>query len=117
MESTFGRICNLAEKQHGAVGVWQLRDELGLSRAEIVAGVRRLTRVHHGVYALGELTELGWYRAATLALGAHAVVSHLSALQLLELRPIEPGAIHVSVPRAGGRRARDGVVVHRRGAM
>lgn len=117
MESNFGRVCNLAGRQHGAVAVWQLRHELRLTRGEIVAAVRRLVRVHHGVYALGDLGELGWYRAATLALGRDATISHLSALMLLGLRPYEPCDIHVSVARVGGRRDRDGLRIHRRETM
>jgi very-short-patch-repair endonuclease len=113
MTSTLGRVCNLAEEQHGAVAVWQLRTELRLSRAEIVAATRRLEPVFNGVYAVGELTVLGWYRAATLALGPAAALSHTSAVHLLGLRPYQPGQIHVSVPRVGGRRKREGIQVHR----
>jgi hypothetical protein len=114
MSDNYWRVCNLAEKQHGAVAVWQLRKLLRLDRGEIVAAVRHLARVHQGVYALGDLSELGWYRAATLALGPDAFVSHLSAAMLLGLRPQAPGDIHVSVPGNSGRAEREGLKIHRR---
>jgi very-short-patch-repair endonuclease len=117
MNSDFWRVCALAEKQHGVVAVWQMVSELGLGRARIRAVCKELTRVHRGVYAVGDLSELGWYRAATLALGPDAVVSDRSALMLLELLPHRPRDIHVSVPGYGGRAQRDGIVVHRRTAM
>jgi hypothetical protein len=44
----------------------------------------RLHRIHRGVYAVGHpaLNQHGRWRAATLALGAGAVLSHQSAAQL-----------------------------------
>lgn len=99
------------------MATWQLRTELRLTRSEIVAATRRLEPIFHGVYAIEELTELGWYRAATLALGPEAVLSHGSAVRLFGLRPYQPDEIHVSVPRRGGRRERQGIRVHRRTRM
>jgi predicted transcriptional regulator of viral defense system len=117
MNSNSWRVCNFAERQQGVVATWQMRAELALSRSEIVTVCRRLTGVFRGVYAIAQPTELGWYRAATLALGPEAVLSHSSALMLMELRPYQPSEIHVSVPRGGGRRERDGIKVHRRTRM
>ena len=116
MTTTLGRVCNLAERQHGAVAVWQMR-AFGLSRGQIVAVSRRLRPVFRGVYAVTDLSLLGWYRAATLALGPDAVLSHLSALMLFGLRPLQPSRIHVSVPRGGERAIREGIIVHRRRQM
>jgi len=41
------------------------------------------------------------------------VISHLSAVMLLGLRPQLPGEIHVSVPGRDGAAQRDGLIVHR----
>jgi len=62
--------------------------------------------------------------AAVLACGAGAVLSHQSAGELWGIRrrarrppeavrPGEPGAAHVTVPITRGKRARDGIVIHR----
>jgi hypothetical protein len=117
MSNNFWRVCNLAEKQHGVVAVWQMREQLNLSRGEIVAVTRRLEPIFKGVYAIEDLSELGWYRAATLALGPEAALSHGSAVRLFELRPYQPSEIHVSVPGNGGRGVREGIKVHRRTRM
>jgi very-short-patch-repair endonuclease len=55
--------------------------------------------------------------AAVLACGAGAVLSHLSAAHLWRLLDSRGGAIHVSVPGAGGRARRRGVRVHRRRSL
>jgi very-short-patch-repair endonuclease len=75
--------------------------------------MRGLRRVFKGVCAVGDLTELGWYMAAALAGGTGAAISHLSALQLMGLRPTKPGPIHVTLAKRGGIRERDGIVPHR----
>jgi hypothetical protein len=55
----------------------------------------------------------GRWVAAVLAVGDGAVLSHTSATALWGyLRPI-PGPTHVTVPGDGGRRKREGIVVHR----
>lgn len=113
METVRGRVRDLARRQYDVVGVWQLR-QLGLGTGAIKAALRGWRRVHHGVCAPGDLSELGWYMAAALAGGPGAAISHLSALMLLGLRPQQPGDIHVTVPRVGGRRERLGLVIHRR---
>ena len=113
MNTNVGRVMDLARKQHGVVAVWQMREELRLEPGQIRAICRRLTRVHQAVYAVDELSALGWYRAATLALGARAAISHRSALMLLGLRPYKPIPIDVSVPGRGGRERRGGIEIHR----
>jgi hypothetical protein len=105
----------LAERQHDVVAHWQLL-QAGLSDNQVREALRGLRRVHRGVCALGDLTELGWYMAAALAHGPSAAISHVSALMLMELRPFEPGDIHVSFT-GGGRARRAGVVPHRRRHM
>lgn len=103
----------MAAGQHRAVAFWQLRDE-GLTRDEAQLALRGLPRAFRGVATVGKLDDHGWLMAATLACGRAAAISHQTALQLLGLRPWEPGPIHVSVPRGGGRATRDGLVIHRR---
>ena len=105
----------LAEGQHDVVAHWQLL-QAGLSENQAREALRGLRRVYRGVCALGDLTELGWYMAAALAYGPSAVISHVSALMLLELRPFAPGDIHVSFT-GGGRDRRVGVHPHRRRHM
>jgi very-short-patch-repair endonuclease len=100
-----------AGRQHGVVAGWQLARDF--TRREIAEALRGLRRVHRGVCAVGDLTELGWYMAAALAMGPSGAVSHLSALMLLGLRPYVPGDIHVS-HIGGGRGQRPGLRTHRR---
>ena len=113
MNARRGRVVDMAAGQHQAVAFWQLRDE-GLTRDEAQLALRGLPRVFRGVATLGALSLYGWLTAAALACGRGAAISHLTALQLLGLRPWEPGPIHLSVPRGGGRAARDGLLIHRR---
>ena len=108
------QVSHLAERQHNAVAAWQLAP-FGTPK-QIEVAVRKLRPVFRGVYATDELTELGWFSAAARAMGPTGAVSHLSALQLLELRPFEPGDIHVS-HTAGGRAPREGLTPHRRTRM
>lgn len=112
MNTLLGRIRVLAERQHDVIAAWQLR-ELRWSKAQIDAGLRGLRRVHAGVCALGDLSELGWYMAAALAGGPGAAVSHLSALMLMGLRPTKPADIHITLAKRGGVTERDGLVPHR----
>lgn len=109
MSDSLGR---LIAAQRGLIAVWQMR-QVRVERAQIDVVVRRLRRVHRGVYATGDLDELGWLLAAALALGPGSAVSRLSALMLYGLRPSVPCDIDVTVPRGGGRSVRDGIVVHR----
>lgn len=106
---------DLAEKQHGAAAGWQLA-ALGLSPGQVKAALRGRRRVFRDVCADDNLDEKGWFMAAALAYGPTAVISHVSALMLLELRPWEPGDIHVSFT-GGGRRGHPGTIPHRRRHM
>lgn len=107
------RVGDIAARQHGVVAVWQLK-RLGMSPEQIKAGLRGLRRVHRGVAAVGDLTELGWLMAAALTMGPGAAISHLTGVQLWRLRPWEAGDVHVSIARHTGLAERDGVVLHRR---
>ena len=93
---------------------WQLAAE-GWSRNQIDAALRGMRRVFRDVCAEGDLSELGWYRAAALSMGPTGTISHVSALMLMGLRPFSPHDLHVS-PAGGYRAPRDGLVPHRRRA-
>jgi very-short-patch-repair endonuclease len=84
----------------------------GIQR-RVVAG--RLHRIHRGVYAVGHpgLSTEGRWKAATLAYGATALLSHRSAAELWGMLPPSMGVIHVSVPGRAGRNSRGGIRVHR----
>ena len=103
-------IARLAAKQHGVVAVWQLR-AAGISDMAISTRVAngQLRRVHRGVVAVAgaELTEAGYWMAATLALGEGAVLSHATAAKAWGILD-RSGPITVSRP-SGGRCALRGV--------
>ena len=116
----FGRfdiqLAQLAARQHGVVGLAQLR-ELGITDDAVRkrVGRGRLHRIHRGVYALTPrslLTREGFWMAAVLACGPWAALSHRSAAHLYGLRPTERAGIDVLVPRPVVRRYH-GVDVHR----
>ena len=110
------RIAQLAATQHGVISLNHLRD-LGLKIGAINHRVRsgRLHRVHRGVFAVGHarLTAQGRWLAAVLSCGEDAVLSHVSAAALWNLRGSAATRIHVTVPTCAGRRHRAGVIIHR----
>lgn len=95
------RIAELANRQHGVVGRQQLRD-LGLGPRAIQhrLEVGRLHRLHAGVYAVGHrvVPRTGWWLAAVLDSGPHAVLSHGSAATFWGLRGYSTETTHVTVP-------------------
>jgi hypothetical protein len=109
-------IARLATEQHGVVSLSQLRDKgLGLGAINHRVRAGRLHRLYRGVFAVGHtrLSREGRWTAALLASGEGAVLSHVSAATLWDLRPSSATAIHVTVPTYAGRRRRPGVVLHR----
>jgi very-short-patch-repair endonuclease len=108
------RIAQLATRQDGLVHRAQLIT-LGLSTAAIDHGVRagRLIAVHRGVYAVGHasLPPRGRCRAALMAAGPSAVLSHRTAAAAWSLIPSMPPFVEVTVTRKGPR-TRAGLVVH-----
>jgi very-short-patch-repair endonuclease len=76
--------------------------ELGLSRRSIARRLEdgRLHRLHRGVFAVGPgpVSRRGWWRAAALAGGEGAMVSHLQAAALRDLVKTPSGPINVLVP-------------------
>src|SRR4051794_11747160 len=113
--SMSGAAWALAARQHGVVSGGQLR-ALGFTAEAIQHRIER-GRLHplwRGVFAVGrrDVSERGLWRAATLACGEGAVLSHESAAALWGIRPGGMTPIHVSVP---GERARHhGIRCHRR---
>ncbi|HEX5983470.1 MAG TPA: type IV toxin-antitoxin system AbiEi family antitoxin domain-containing protein [Solirubrobacterales bacterium] len=108
-------LAELAATQQGVVAREQMR-ALGMTERQISRAIEagRLHRVFRGVYALGHpnVGELGRMRAATLACGHGAVVSHRSAAALLGLVDEGPVVIDVIAPDARGRGI-DGIRFHR----
>jgi len=107
-------VAALAARQDGVVSLAQLV-EVGVNppQARAWAQTGRLHRLHRGVYAVGHraVTEQAGRRAALLALGPAAALSHRTAAVHLGLTPYPPRLMHVSL--AGSRRAsRPGIQVH-----
>jgi very-short-patch-repair endonuclease len=103
--------------------------DAGFSSTEIDRRIARgrLHRLWRGVYAVGRprLTLLGWWRAAVLACGRDALLSHDSAAALWGIRDANTGnegeqarpeTIHVSVSATKSPR-RAGIRVHRRSKL
>jgi very-short-patch-repair endonuclease len=103
----------VAARQHACVTSAQLA-EAGLSRHAIAhrVGTGWLRRLHRGVYLVGPLqAPHSRAMAATLAVGAGALLSHHAAAVLWGLRPPRGGPIDVTVP-GRERRHRDGIRTH-----
>ncbi len=104
----------IASKQHWLVTYRQLR-ALGFSDSSIARrlALGHLQRVHRGVYAVGpaELSQAGGFRAALMAIGDDAIVSHVSAAVHLGFWSYEiPATVDVTVPRDVP--SRPGIRVH-----
>src|SRR4051794_33915636 len=91
-------IAELAEQQHGVVSRSQLC-RLGLSEDAINRRLRlrRLHRVHHGVYAVGHkvISQEGRWMAGVLAFGHESVLSHRSAAALWRIQSSGGEVAHV----------------------
>lgn len=113
------RVAVLAAEQDGMVSLAQLI-ACGLSHDAVTTRVRtgRLYRLHRGVYAVGHpaVSIRGRQRAAVLACGASAVLSHFSAAVFWGLVESSDRLPQVSVADAAGRGVA-GVRVHRRPAL
>lgn len=100
---------------HGVVSGDELR-ALGLSQRAIQHRVERgrLHRLWRDVFAVGraDVSDRGRWRAAALACGEGAALSHASAAALWGIRRGGTDPVHVSVP--GERSRHDGIRCHRR---
>jgi very-short-patch-repair endonuclease len=114
------RCAEIAATQHGVITYLQLL-HAGLSKGAVDRRVRnaRLHRIHRGVYAVGHagLSNEGRWKAAVLACGKGAVLSHRSAAELWKLLEPRIGTIHVTVADTGGRRRRRGLAIHRSSSL
>jgi very-short-patch-repair endonuclease len=106
----------LASRQHGVVARFQLI-RLGISASAIEARVRRgsLLPLWRGVYAVGHAAvgTSGRRIAAVLTIGEGAYMSHRSATAAWGIRAFDGTRFDVSVASRAGRRARQGIAVHR----
>jgi very-short-patch-repair endonuclease len=110
-------IGRLAESQHGVVSRAQLV-AAGATEKAIAVRIRsgRLVRLHRGVYAVGhrQLRRQGWWRAAVLAVGSDAVLSHRDAAALHGIRPpTDRVRVDVTTPDRSSRTGRPGIDLHR----
>lgn len=109
-------IARIVARQHGVISAARLR-RCGLTRNAIAWRVHigRLFPIHRGVYAVGHpgLTHHGRWKAATLALGPRAVLSHRSAAELWELLPQSDARPQVTLPYPVSPAKRAKLIVHR----
>ena len=110
----------LATAQHALVTHAQLVS-LGCKRGAIEHSLARgrLTKVHRGVYAVAHLAlpPLATELAAVLACAAPAYLSHHSAAAVWGVRPRRMGDVEVTVVGRDVARRRQGIRVHRAGAI
>lgn len=113
--TTMNRVHAVTARQHGVIAYAQLL-ELGWSRAAVRHLVRsgRLRRVHRSVYAPAGLclAPAGRARAAVMACGDGAALSHFSAAALWDLRDHWPLLPQVTVPNATGSTGPKGIELH-----
>jgi hypothetical protein len=103
----------VADGRHCVVSLDELRRDLQYTKSEIQTRIQRgqLHRLHRGVYAIGhtQLTAKGRWRAAVLACGLRALLSHRPAGALHEVMMIPAGLIDVVAP---GRHHHPGIRAH-----
>lgn len=109
-------VAKAAEARLGVLTLAELW-ELGLDKHVIARLVEAgfLHRLYPGVFAVGHraLSTNGRWRAATLACGPGAAISHRTAAHAWGMTSFSPSVIDVTVPGDGGRRARPGLRVRR----
>jgi very-short-patch-repair endonuclease len=106
-------VLALARGQHGVIAWCQIQ-RAGLSPGWVSHRVANgwLQRLHRGVYLVGPLeVQHSHAMAATLAVGADALLSHYPAAVVGGFRPPRPGPMEVTVP-GRERRTREGIRVH-----
>jgi hypothetical protein len=109
------RLAEVSTRQGGIVSLDQLRD-LGLSDSAVMdrAGRGGLHRIYHGIYTVGHrsIGRAALLRAATLACGDGAVISHAAAAAFWGIRDKWPVSIDVIVRCEQGRKI-DGIRARR----
>jgi hypothetical protein len=105
-DDTDQRIATFAATHHGVISFAELR-ALGVGEDAIQhrLAMGRLHRLHKGIYSVGHMlvSRQGRWRAAVLASGTGAVLSHWDAAANLELLASRAGLIHVTRPSSSGR--------------
>lgn len=113
--STWTRIAAIAGTQHGVISVAQLY-RCGVSRSGIRRAVRagHLHRLHQGVYAVGHraLTHRSRWKAATMAGGSSAFLSHGPAAELERMLREKGRPVELTIASNTGR-SRRGLRIHR----
>ena len=121
--TAYDRVHEIAIDQHGLVTTEQAREH-GVDPRSIVMMAKRgrLHRLTHGVYQDPGAPETRWTPYMAAVLWAHgmrtstrAVLSHATALALMDISDVNPGAIHLTVPTTyrTHRAHPAGVVLHR----
>jgi predicted transcriptional regulator of viral defense system len=96
-------LFEVASSQHGHFTAAQARAcGFGTDMVTHHARTGRFLRVYRGVYRLRDYPSSPYDElvAAWLAVGRDAVISHESALAILDLSDVIPNAAHITVPRA-----------------
>jgi len=96
-------LFEVASSQHGHFTAAQARVcGFGTDMVTHHARQGRFVRLHRGVYRLRDYPSSPYDElvAAWLAVGRDAVVSHESALAILDLSDVIPNTTHITVPRA-----------------
>jgi very-short-patch-repair endonuclease len=109
-------IRDLARRQAGVVSRAQLLTAgLAPGAIERRVGSGMLVPVYRGVYAAGyrELGRDGRWRAAVLACGDQAALSHGDAAANWSIGGAPSGPVSVTMPGPSGRKRRRGIVLHR----
>ena len=100
---TTGKLLEHAQLQYGFVTSEDARD-LGVDSAQMPSMASRSLLEHHarGIYRMPLVppTQLDPYMEAVLLTNRKGVLSHATALDLLELCDVNPSAIHLTVPKA-----------------
>lgn len=115
MGGDFEQVARFAERQHGRI-TWAQIMATGVTAKQAQAWCRDglLRRIHRGVYAVGHgaASRLADLKAAELAGGDGAAVSHASSACLLRVTTQWPARPEITVPVVDGRR-RPGITIHR----
>lgn len=93
----------IAQRQHGVIDLADLLDA-GLSETSVRRRVDSgwLTRIHPGIFCVGEPSDLGKIQAALLACGPASIATAQSAAAMDDLLP-HPAAVFVATHRNGAR--------------
>lgn len=109
--TVFDRVLEVAVENHGYLTVADAVGA-GIDPAALrkLAATGRLEHTAHGVYRVSVLDggSHGPYAEAVAWSGGRGVISHESALDLLELCDVNPPLIHLTVPREYAPRRRGG---------